>query len=51
MGVGMVAIYGLSVYINIMYVQLSTSISTVFIPKINKIVAESNDKNRLSEIF
>ena len=46
-----VAIYSVGGQINTMYLQLSTAISGVFIPKVNKIVAESNDTFELSEIF
>ena len=46
-----VALYGLGAQINTMYVQLSSSISSVFVPRINKIVAERNDNHELSELL
>lgn len=46
-----VAIYGLAGQLNTYYISLSTSISNVFIPKINRIVALSNDNKKLTDIF
>ena len=46
-----VAIYSLGAQINTMYMQFSTSISNVFAPKVNRIVAETNDNKALSELF
>lgn len=46
-----VAIYSLAAQLNSYYLNFSTSISTVFIPRVNKIVAESNDNKVLTEIF
>lgn len=46
-----VAIYGLGAQINTMYLQLSTSISSVFVPQVNKIVAEEDDNHKLSQLF
>ena len=50
-GTTAVAVYGLGGQINSMYLQFSTSISNVFVPKVNRIVATSNDNNELSKIF
>lgn len=50
-GTTAVAVYGLGGQINTMYIQLSSSISTVFVPKVNRIVAETNDNNELSVLF
>ena len=50
-GTTAVAIYGLGGQINTMYVQLSSSISTVFVPKVNRIVAETDDNEELSNLF
>lgn len=47
-GTAAVAVYGLGGQINTMYVQLSSSISSVFVPKVNRIVAENNDNHELS---
>ena len=43
--------YGVSGQINTMYQQFSTSISNVFVPKVNRIVAESNDDEQLTKLF
>lgn len=50
-GTAGVAIYSLGAQINTMYMQFSTSISNVFVPKVNQIVAETNDNKTLSELF
>ena len=50
-GTAAVAVYGLGAHINTMYVQLSTTISSVFAPQINRIVAENNDNHELSVLF
>lgn len=46
-----VAVYSLGAQLNGYYLSLSTSISSVFIPRVNKIVAQSNDNKILTEIF
>ena len=46
-----VAVYSLAAQLNTYYLNFSTSISSVFIPRVNKIVAESNDNKMLTEIF
>ena len=46
-----VAIYGLGAQINTIYVQLSSSISSVFVPQVNQIVANRDDNHELSELF
>ena len=38
-----VAVYGVGSQINTLYLQFSTSISNVFVPKVNRVVAETND--------
>ena len=50
-GTASVAIYGVGGQINNLYLQLSNSISNVFIPKVNRIVAESNDNDELTILF
>ncbi|MDE6678082.1 MAG: oligosaccharide flippase family protein [Ruminococcus sp.] len=45
------AVYGLGGQINTMYVQLSSSVSSVFVPKVNRIVADTNDNTMLSKLF
>ena len=46
-----VAIYGVGGQLNTMYMQLSTTISNVFIPQVNQIVADSDDNQRLTELL
>lgn len=50
-GTTAVAVYGLGGQINTMYQQFSTSISNVFVPEVNKSVAESNDDEQLTKLF
>ena len=50
-GTTAVAIYGVGGQINTLYLQFSTSISNVFVPKVNRIVAESNDDKQLTILF
>ena len=46
-----VAIYGVSANLNLMYQNLLSSISTVFVPKVNRIVMAGNDNNELTSVF
>ena len=46
-----VAIYSLGAQINTYYLSFSTSVSSVFIPKIHRIVSETNDNKILTDIF
>ena len=46
-----VAIYGVGAQINSLYIQFSSAVSNVFIPKVNRIVAESGDNKELTELF
>ena len=46
-----VAVYGVGSQINTLYLQMSTSVSNVFVPKVNKIVAESDDNFELTKLF
>ena len=46
-----VAVYGVGSLLNTLYIQLSKSISNVFVPQINRIVAEENDDNKLTKLF
>lgn len=50
-GTTAVAVYGVGGQINTMYQSFSTSISNVFVPKVNRIVAETNDNNELTKLF
>lgn len=46
-----VAVYGLAGQINGMYISFSTSVSNVFVPRVNQIVAETNSNRELSDLF
>lgn len=50
-GTTAVAVYGVGGQINSLYLQFSTSISNVFVPKVNRIVAETNDNKQLTKLF
>ena len=46
-----VAVYGVGSQINSLYIQLSSSVSNVFVPKVNRIVAETGNDNELTDLF
>lgn len=46
-----VAIYGLAAQLNSYYLMLSTAISSVFIPRVNHMVAGVNDNQALTDLF
>ena len=46
-----VAVYGVGGQINSMYIEFSSSVSNVFVPKVNRIVAESGDDRELTKLF
>lgn len=50
-GTTAVAVYGVGGQINSMYIEFSSSVSNVFVPKVNRIVAESNDDRELTKLF
>lgn len=50
-GTSAVAVYGVGGQINSMYLQFSTSISNVFIPRVNRIAAGSNSDSELTKLF
>ena len=50
-GTAAVAVYGVGAQINSLYLQTSTSISCVYIPKINRIVAENDDNTQLVDLM
>lgn len=50
-GTAVVAVYAVGGQINTLYMSLSTSVSSVFIPRINSIVADSDDNKQLTNIF
>lgn len=46
-----VAVYGLAAQLNTYYLSLSTAISNVFIPRVNRMVASSDDNKELTFLF
>lgn len=51
-GTGAVAVYGVGGQINSMYLEFSTAISNVFIPEVNRLVAEDNNNDdELTHLF
>jgi O-antigen/teichoic acid export membrane protein len=46
-----VAIYGLAAQLNTYYMSLSMSISHVFIPRVNRMVAKNDNNNELTDLF
>ena len=50
-GTTAVAIYSTGSLLNSLYIQLSKSISNVFVPQINRIVAEDNDDWKLTQLL
>ena len=50
-GTTAVAVYGVVGHINTLYLQFSSSVSNVFVPKVNRIVAETNDDEQLTKLF
>ena len=50
-GPAMVTVYSIGALINSMYLQMSTAVSNVFIPKVNQIVASSNDNGDLTRLM
>jgi O-antigen/teichoic acid export membrane protein len=46
-----VALYGLAAQINIYYMSLSSAISNVFVPRIHRLVAKTDDNLELSGLF
>ena len=46
-----VAVYSVGSQLNNLYVQLSSSVSNVFVPLVNKIVAETDDRKELTDVF
>ena len=50
-GSAAVAVYAVGAQINQYYVNLSTAVSSVFIPRVNRIVAETDDHVSLTELL
>ena len=46
-----VAIYGLASQLNTYYISIATTISSVFVPRVHKLVASANDNQALTELF
>ena len=51
MGTVAVAVYGVGGQINTLYIQFSSAVSNVFVPKVNRLVAEKRDDTELTELF
>ena len=50
-GPAMVTVYSVGAQINSLYIQMSTAVSSVFIPKVNHIVADSDDNQALTNLM
>ena len=50
-GTAIVATYSVGAQINSLYIQMSTAVSSVFIPKVNQIVASSDDNRALTRLM
>lgn len=50
-GTAAVAVYGIGAQINSLYMQMSTAISAVFLPKVNRMAAQSGDNRELSRLL
>lgn len=50
-GTAAVAVYGIGSQIHSLYMQMSTAISAVFIPKVNRIVAQSDNNAELTRLM
>lgn len=50
-GTAAVAVYGIGGQVNTLYVQMSTAVSSVFAPRVNRIVAESDDNAELTGLM
>ena len=46
-----VAVYGLAAQLNTYYMSLSTAISNVFIPRVNRMVASTSNDEELTDLF
>lgn len=50
-GTSIVGVYGIASQLNVYYLSISTTISSLFIPKVNKLVAKGNSDKELTEVF
>lgn len=46
-----VAVYGIGALLNAMYIEMSKSVSNVYVTQVNRIVAEDNDNEKLTQVF
>lgn len=46
-----VAVYGLAAQLNTYYLSISTTISSVFIPRVHRLIASTNDNQILTDLF
>ena len=46
-----VAVFAIAIQLEHMYMQFSSSISSVFLPKVTSMVATCNDRNEISDLF
>lgn len=46
-----VAVYGVAGQLNSLYINFSVAVSNVFVPRVNRIVAESDDNKLLTDLF
>ena len=51
MGTGIVAVYAVAGMFNSIYMQFSTAISNVFLPRVNRMAAEHADDRAFTELF
>lgn len=51
LGTAAVAVYGVASTINTLYMHFSTAIVSVFVPKVNALVAKENNDQTLTELF
>lgn len=50
-GIASVAVYGLAAQLNACYMSLSNAVSSVFIPRVNRLAAASDNNNELTSLF
>ena len=50
-GAAVVAVFAVSIQIRNVFISLSTTLSNVFVPQVNRVVAESDDNNMLTSIM
>lgn len=50
-GTALVAVYAVAAQLNSYYLSLSTTVSSVFVPRVNKMVAVADDNRALTELF